>query len=113
TSPWVIGEGFILKSHFETGKGVGISVKYKEGTMVTIARLSPDLSTLRIIKGKIKKGEPFSDKHCRTQVIVELESDGMILLDKSIGNHYAMVVGDYVLELKAFAKALGLNVEVL
>lgn len=113
TSPWITGKGFILRSHFETGRGVGVSVKYREGTLVTLARLSPDLSTLRIIRGKIKKGEPFSDKHCRTQVIVELESNGMILLDKSIGNHYAMVIGDHTLELKVLAKALGLNVEVL
>lgn len=113
TSPWITGEGYVLKSHFETNRGIGISVRYKEGTIVTLARLSPDLSTLRVVKGKIKKGEAFSDRHCRTQVIVELESNGIILLDKSIGNHYAMVVGDYTLELRVLAKVLGLNVEVL
>jgi L-fucose isomerase-like protein len=35
-----------------------------------------------------------------------------MILEKSIGNHYALILGDYLQELSILASLLGLNLEV-
>ena len=111
TAPLAVGP-YILRTHFETGRGVGIAVKYPRGAPVTLLRFSPDLKIMRIIKGRIEKGEPESNLHCRTQITVALDVDASVLLEKSMGNHYALVIGDYIVELEGFAKAIGIKTEV-
>lgn len=111
TAPLVTGS-YILRSHFETGKGVGIAVKYPRGVPVTLLRFSPNLDVMRIIKGRIEKGEPESSLHCRTQITIALDTDASMLLERSIGNHYALVIGNYTMELKSFAKTIGIKTEV-
>ncbi len=112
TAPLIMGP-YVLKTHFETGKGVGIAVKYPRGEPVTLVRFSPDLNTIRIIKGRIESGEPRSDLHCRTQITIALDTSASIILERSIGNHYALVIGDYSIELENFAKTIGIKTEVL
>ncbi len=111
TAPLAAGS-YILKTHFETGKGVGIAVKYPRGAPVTLLRFSPNLDIMRIIRGRIEKGEPESNLHCRTQITIALDVDASVLLEKSMGNHYALVIGDYIVELESFAKAIGIKTEV-
>ncbi len=111
TAPLAIGS-YILRTHFETGRGVGIAVKYPRGAPVTLLRFSPNLEVMRIIRGRIEKGEPESNLHCRTQITIALDVDASVLLEKSIGNHYALVIGDYGVELESFAKAIGIKTEV-
>lgn len=113
TSPMSLGYMYTLRTHFETGKGVGIASHYKENIPVTIARLAPTLDSIRVIKGVIEKGGPSSKVHCRTQIWVKTNSQLDILLDKSIGNHYVLAIGDYIEEIKAFAKTSNLEVEII
>ncbi len=112
TAPMTIGN-YVLKTHFETGRGVGIAVKYPEKSPVTLLRFSPSLDRMRVLRGLIVKGEPESNMHCRTQVTIELNVEASILLEKSMGNHYALVIGDYAKELKSFAKTTGIHAEIL
>jgi L-fucose isomerase-like protein len=113
TAPIAYGP-YKLMTHFESGMGVGLSVEVaSKGSTVTIARLSPELDRLRVIRGVVEKAGLFSNLHCRTQVRVRLESDPHVLLEDSIGNHYVMVPGDYALEMKAAAQLLGIRYELL
>ncbi len=112
TAPMSIGS-YILRTHFETGRGVGIAVNYPEKSPVTLLRFSPSLDRMRVLRGLIVKGEPESNMHCRTQVTIELNVEASILLEKSMGNHYALVIGDYAEELKSFAKTTGIYAEIL
>lgn len=113
TSPISLGYTYTLRTHFETGKGVGIASHYKEDTVVTIARLAPTLDSIRVIKGVIEKGAPLSNMHCRTQIWVKTNSHLDLILDKSTGNHYVLTIGDYLEEIKAFARMNNLRVEII
>ncbi|MET1159791.1 MAG: hypothetical protein ABWW65_02410 [Thermoprotei archaeon] len=107
TAP-IISE-YKLYTHFESDKGVGISVEYPIGEKVTIARLSPDLEMLRAGIGEIVETK-WSTGLCRTQVKIKLRNPKKIIRE-SIGNHYALVVGDYLEPLKDIARFLDIKVD--
>ncbi len=112
TSPTSLGYAYTLRTHFETGRGVGVAVHYRENELVTLLRIDPKLELLRIIRGVIEEGEPVSKMHCRTQVWVKAKSSLEPLITNSIGNHYVLTIGDYAEELMAVAKTLGIKFEV-
>jgi L-fucose isomerase-like protein len=101
---------YSLMTHFESGRGVGIRVDYPAGEKVTIFRVNPGLDTIRIFTGTIVDA-PWSERHCRTQVRVKISQPKMIL-ERSIGNHYALILGDHLQELSILASLLGLNLEI-
>jgi L-fucose isomerase-like protein len=114
TAPITIaGEGYELKTHFESGIGVGVAAHIPVGEDVTVFRITPDLRTMRIFRGTIEKGSPFSNEHCRTQVKVKVSFDPKILLEDSIGNHHVLVLGNEVETIKMTGKLLGMKVSVL
>ena len=112
TAPLAAGR-YRLLSHFETGKGVGVSVAYPRGATVTLARLDPGLERLRVARGEIVESGLLSPLHCRTQVRLRVGWDPGILLEESLGNHHIMVPGDWVEELRHAGRLLGLKVETL
>ncbi len=103
--------GYRLDTHYESGEGVGVALYFREGEPVTVMRLSPDLSRMRVLRGKLVKGKPELKEHCRSQAWVELNSDPKVLVDRSLGNHYAMTYGDYVDALRIVAELLGMEFE--
>ena len=107
TAPLI--SSYSLMTHFESGRGVGIMVKFPVGEKVTVYRVNPNLDTLRIFTGTILES-PWSNRHCRTQVKVKL-SKPRVILDRSFGNHYALVLGDHTEEISGIARLLGLNLE--
>ncbi len=112
TAPIAMAEqGYELKTHFESGKGVGVAVKFKDDADVTIVRLSPGMEKIRIIKGKIIESAPSSPFHCRSQLRVKINGDPKILLEKSMGNHHVITYGDNVEEIALLGKLLGIIVE--
>ncbi len=100
-----------LYTHFESKKGVGVRVMYPERASATIARLSADLSTIRLGVGTIVPVE-WSNQLCRTQVRIKVNNPQKVI-DESIGNHYALVVGDYEKEVIEAAKLLNLKVDLI
>ncbi len=112
TSPMSLGYAYTLRTHFETGKGVGIAVHYRRNEPVTLLRIDPKLKVFRIISGVIDEGEPTSKMHCRTQVWVKAKTNLESLITNSIGNHYVLTIGNYVEELIATAKMLDVKAEV-
>ena len=109
-----ISEGrYRLLSHYETGKGVGVSLEYPRGAEATIARLSPSLDALRIGVGEVLESGLLSPQHCRTQVRLRTRWNPYTLLEESTGNHHVLVLGNHVEALKAAAQMLGIKPEVL
>ncbi|MGB9828398.1 MAG: hypothetical protein ACPLSM_07765 [Thermosphaera sp.] len=106
TSP-LIGR-YLLHTHFETGRGVGVRVDYPVGGKVTVYRVDSDLEEVRIGVGTILAHE-WSESWCRTQVRIRL-SNPLMIVEEPIGNHYALLLGDYGSELEMFGKILGLKV---
>ncbi|WP_276814103.1 hypothetical protein [Desulfurococcus amylolyticus] len=107
TSP-IIG-GYTLVTHFESGLGVSLRVDYRVGDKVTVYRLDNKVSTLRLGVGYIERHE-WSENMCRSQVRVKLLGAEKILRE-SIGNHYALIIGDYMDDLVAAAKLLGASID--
>lgn len=100
----------ILRSHFESGKGVAIQGKLKEGKKVTIARLgSSDLNEMLISTGIIEKSDLGREDMCRTQVKIKLDGTAEKFMEKSLGNHVSILKGDISSKLREFSKALGIN----
>jgi L-fucose isomerase-like protein len=109
----VAGEGYELKTHFESGIGVGVAAHIPVGKDVTVFRITPDLRVMRIFRGTVERGSPFSNEHCRTQVRVKVGFEPRILLDESMGNHHVLVMGNEIETLRMAGKLLGMKVQVL
>lgn len=100
-----------LYTHYESGIGVGLRIKYPVGETATILRIDNKLQKLRIGVGTIRPHE-WGREMCRTQVRVELENPSSIIED-SIGNHYIMILGDHKQTISDAGRILGLKPEYL
>jgi L-fucose isomerase-like protein len=109
TSPTKILLAFKYMTHFESGMGVGIAGTIKEGETVTVARVDTKKRVLRAGSGKVLS-EPFREDVCRTQIRVELENPSLIV-ERPIGNHYALTIGDHLKLLESFAYVEGYKFE--
>lgn len=108
TAPLI--SSFKLTTHFESGLGVGVSVEYPVDQEATIFRIDSKLERLRVGVGKVKRWDWRTDL-CRTQVLLEIENAEKILKD-SIGNHYALILGNFADEIIAAGETLGLKTEI-
>lgn len=104
-------EKYSLYTHFESNVGVGVRVEYPAGSKATLFRLTSDLSKLRVGVGDIVEHD-WKPYMCRTQVKLKLRSAHRLIQD-SIGNHYAMVLGDHLEDLRVTSILLDLDVELL
>jgi len=100
----------VLKTHFESGIGVGVAITFPRGE-ATFLKLAPDLSRARIFRGRVVEGRPLSERHCRSQAWVEVDFDPSLLVRGSMGNHYAFVMGDYVEDARMLMELLGIEAE--
>jgi L-fucose isomerase-like protein len=88
-------DGFALDTHFESGKGVGISGHFASQP-VTLLRLGgDDLDECWIVEGDIVATGDDPDL-CRTQVTVALSSGHVReLLERPLGNHVVLASGHH------------------
>ena len=86
----------VLRSHFESGRGISIQGPLKKGKVTLIRLGGPRLGKMMILSGEIVDTDMNYGYMCRTQVEVKLNGSVVNFLDKSIGNHLAMVSGDVV-----------------
>jgi len=100
---------FEIHTHFESGKSVGVNVEYPVGSRVTVFRVDSRLEKIRVVVGEILDRE-WRHTLCRTQIRVRLENSEK-LIRESLGNHYALVLGDRVEEVVTTARLLGMSVE--
>ncbi len=97
--PLSLVRSFRLRSHFESGLGVGIEGHFAPGVM-TVARIGgEDLSRFTVFTGTVvpEESAPFREDLCRTQVTLKV-GEAMVreLLGRPLGNHHVLAPGDHV-----------------
>jgi L-fucose isomerase-like protein len=101
TVPRTLVESYRLRSHFESGMGVGIQGTLPEGP-VTLLRIGGRmLDRLWLAEGEVLR-TGSAENLCRTQVEVKLTRGGAVtdLLRAPLGNHLVMVFGHYLERLR-------------
>ena len=87
-------ETFDFKTHFESGRGVGIAGKFPEGP-VTVSRIGGSLlSQYYVGEGEVVSA-PESDELCRTQVTIEMPGSREYFFNNPLGNHHVIGIGSY------------------
>ncbi len=104
-----IVKDFNLRTHFETGIGVGIEGRFEEGSVTVFRIVGRNADAAFVSKGYAKSAE-FSPFRCRTQLNVEFPAGiKEYFLKDPLGNHHVIVPGDYESELKEFLKFAGIR----
>jgi L-fucose isomerase-like protein len=102
TLPLDMSDEFYLKTHFESGLGVGIKGNINEGE-ATIFKLSGDSKNYFVSGGEII--ENLSKVNlCRTQIRLKMNEDVKYFLQNSIGNHHLICKGNYSELIREFFK---------
>jgi L-fucose isomerase-like protein len=100
TLPLNMPDKFYLKTHFESGLGVGIKGDIREGE-ATIFKLSGDGKNYFVSSGEII--ENLNRKNlCRTQIRLKMNENVKYFLQDSIANHHLICKGDYSKLVKEF-----------
>jgi L-fucose isomerase-like protein len=100
TVPMSLVDNYKLRSHFESGLGVGIEGEISNGKITLLRIGGKNLEHVWISNGEIIESGS-SEVLCRTQVKVKLHGSAKVtdLLRKPLGNHILMVRGSYAKEL--------------
>jgi L-fucose isomerase-like protein len=88
---------FRLRSHFESGVGVGLEGRFEPG-VVTVARIGGrDLRQAEVFRGQVQASGPGRREDlCRTQVTLAVgRAVVRRLLEAPLGNHHLIVPGDH------------------
>ncbi|MCE1189473.1 MAG: fucose isomerase [Ignavibacteria bacterium] len=97
TIPRKLVQGYTLRSHFESGLGLGIQGTLPEGP-VTLLRLGGSrLEKIWLAEGTILRNGT-AENLCRTQVEIKLDNGGHVedLLRAPLGNHIIVLQGRYM-----------------
>lgn len=99
---------YTVRSHFESGIGVGIQGKLRPGP-VTLARIGgAGLNRLYVAEGTLV-ANGSADNLCRTQVQVKLDGGVDYFLRRPLGNHHVLVYGRWGEALRAYAALIGVE----
>jgi len=102
TLPLNMPDEFYLKTHFESGLGVGIKGVIGEGE-ATIFKLSRDGKEYFVSGGEIIENLN-SENLCRTQIRFRMNEGVKYFLQNSLGNHHLICKGDYNKLVREFFK---------
>lgn len=100
--------------HFAHEQKFGAVLRYDfdqdAGQTVTLCRFSPDGSKLFIARGEVVCGDGYNANNCNNLVIFRV-TDQLDCYKKQclVGNHVALVYGDYTGELRELAEVLGVE----
>ncbi|MBP1911991.1 hypothetical protein [Thermococcus stetteri] len=95
---------YILRTHFESGTGVGVAVEFPPGK-ATIFKIR---GRHAVVAGVEVEGNEFLESRCRTQVRLKLE-DAPEFVDGTLGNHHLLAYVDPE-ELSDLLSELGFEV---
>jgi len=108
TVPLKMVKSFSLRTHFETGKGVGIK-GFFDRSIGTLTRIGGDgLNRIFFARAKIEKNLR-SEMMCRTQIVLKVKAKSDYFLKRPIGNHHIFSMGDYTEELELFSEIMKLE----
>lgn len=102
TVPSKLVNNRVLRSHFESGLGVGVQGDFEPGH-VTLLRLGgADMKSIWLAQGEILEAG-HSPELCRTQIHVRLDPESPVasLLQNPLGNHTVVIRGQHKKLLQA------------
>jgi len=101
--------GFNLRTHFETDKGVGIEGFFPRGP-VTILRIGgKNLDEGFVVEGE-ETGTEFSSSRCRTQLKVRIAKKyADYFYKKPLGNHHIVVNGSFKKDIQELFKVFSVK----
>jgi L-fucose isomerase and related proteins len=97
---------FALRSHYESGIGVGIQGRLPEGPVTVFKVGGPGLDRYFVAQGRIVEN-PADERRCRTQVKVELGDSASYFLRASLANHHVLLPGNYEGKIASFMDERG------
>ncbi|ADH60270.1 L-fucose isomerase-like protein [Thermoanaerobacter mathranii subsp. mathranii str. A3] len=106
TVPTTLVKQYKLRSHFESGIGVGIAGEFEKETVTVVKIGGKNLDKIFVTTGRIISN-PTNDQRCRTQIEVEMDNDVREFLKNPIGNHMVIVRGNIKKELNEFMEYVG------
>jgi L-fucose isomerase-like protein len=95
--------GFALRTHFESGIGVGIAGDVPAGDVTLIRIGGSNMDKIWIAEGTVEPHVPLEDV-CRTQMHVGLDRPELAgeLLERPFGNHIVAITGRHARRLLAW-----------
>ncbi len=101
TVPRTLVEQYRLRSHFESGLGVGIQGTLPDGPVTLLRIGGAGLDRLWLAEGEILRSGN-AENLCRTQVEIQLTNGGTVtdLLRAPLGNHLVVVSGHHLDRLR-------------
>jgi L-fucose isomerase-like protein len=96
-----------LRSHFESGLGVGIQGTFSPGPVTLVRIGGRAMDRLWLAEGEIL-GSGAEEQFCRTQVEVRLARDGSVgdLLTAPLGNHLVLMPGHHAGRLREWWRSM-------
>ncbi len=96
-----ISKEYIIRSHFETGIGVGIQGILEEGPVTVFKIGGAGLEQYFVAEGEIIENLD-SPNACRTQIKVSLPQSSDYFLNDAIGNHHLIIPGYHADKINEF-----------
>jgi len=96
-----ISSDYIIRSHFETGIGVGIQGILEEGPVTVFKIGGAGLEQYFVAEGEIIENMD-SPNACRTQLKISLPQSSDYFLNDAIGNHHLIIPGYYADKINEF-----------
>ena len=96
-----ISKEYIIRSHFETGIGVGIQGILEEGPVTVFKIGGAGLEQYFVAEGEIIENLD-SPNACRTQLKVSLPQSSDYFLNDAIGNHHLIIPGYHADKINEF-----------
>jgi L-fucose isomerase-like protein len=98
--------GYRLRSHFESGLGVGVQGLLDAGPVTLVRIGGARMERLRALDGMLLRNTDHADL-CRTQVEVEVGREALEdQLARPLGNHMVLVPGHHAARLKRWHEAM-------
>jgi L-fucose isomerase-like protein len=96
-----ISEDYIIRSHFETGIGVGVQGLLKKGPVTVFKIGGAGLEQYFVAEGKIIENLNSANA-CRTQLKISLPQSSDYFLNDTIGNHHLIIPGYHADKINEF-----------
>jgi L-fucose isomerase-like protein len=96
-----ISKDYIIRSHFETGIGVGIQGILEEGPVTVFKIGGAGLEQYFVAEGEIIENLD-SPNACRTQLKISLPQSSDYFLNDAIGNHHLIIPGNHADKINEF-----------
>jgi len=114
TVPRTLVESYRLRSHFESGLGVGIQGAFPTGPVTLLRIGGKKMDRLWLAEGEILRSGD-AENLCRTQVEIHLTRGGTVtdLLRAPLGNHLVLVFGHHLNRFQSWREGTAYHIEAI